>query len=352
MHTEKRLKKLFQHPLFLSGFIFLVLLVAASFIHAIFFHGKIPVTDFRYDSQGKMTGSGPFNPLEVPPLGTDEVGRHIFVLLLQGAKYTLGISILVAGLRVMISAIIGFLFGGFFSRIKPYVSRFVNGFYFIPTALLCYVLLFDVIMIPNYTADEYSFVLRAIYELIILTIVAIPTTSLLIGNQVDHIYKMEFITTAKTLGGSRIHLLRKHVLPYMIPRLFIQFTLEIVQVLVLLIHLGFFHLLFGGTIAKDLGDGQSAYLSVSSEWSGMVGNGFDHLSGWSWMFFDVIIAFTMVILALNFIVKGMNDIFLEERKMTKKNQIKKRPEEKNSSQIKQKLDFTLLICLMPLWHYL
>lgn len=341
MKTDKPVKRLLKHPLFLSGFIFLAVLVAASLIHAVFFHGKIPVTHFLHDSQGEFTSREPFNLLEIPPLGTDEVGRHIFFLLLQGAKYTIGIAFVVAGLRVLISAMIGFLFGNFLSRLKPYVSGLVNGFYFIPAALLCYMLLSDMVLIPN-DADEYRFMQRAVFEVIVLTVVAIPTTSLLIGNQVRHIYQAEFITTAKTLGGSRIHLLRKHVLPHMIPRLFIQFTQEMVQVLILLIHLGFFHLLFGGTIEAKLDAEQSAFLSVSNEWSGMVGNAFDHLMGWSWMFFDVIIAFTIVLLALNFMVKGMQDVFLEDRNVIGKNEEKKSIEEKSSNHMRKKLDFTFI----------
>src|SRR5690625_225799 len=313
MDKANRLKKLFKHPLFLCGFLFLMSLITASLIHGIFFHGQIPVTTFLKDSQGKISASGPFNSLEVPPLGTDEMGRHIFFLLIQGAKYTIGIAVIVAALRVVISALFGFLFGDFLSKLKPYISGLVNGFYYIPIALLCYVLLVDVIFTPHDAAEAYSFMQKVVFELIILTGVAIPTTSLLIGNQINHIYKAEFITTAKTLGGSRLHLLRKHVLPHMIPRLFIQFTQEIVQVLILLIHLGFFHVLFGGTNEQELDETQSAYISLSSEWYGMVGNGFEHLNGWSWMFFGVVISFTFVILALNLMTKGIEDIFLGDR---------------------------------------
>lgn len=318
MITGIMIKRLFKHPLFLSGFIFLFLLLASSIMHTVFFQGKIPVTDFLRNSEGSITAAAPFNPLEVPPLGTDEVGRHIFVLLIQGAKYTIGISILVAGLRVMISAIIGLFFENYFSKLNRYISGLVNGFYFIPAALICYILLVDVLFTPHGEVDGYSILQKMIFQFFVLTIVAIPTLSLLIGNQLNHFYKHEFITSAKTLGGSKLHILHKHVLPYMIPVLLIQFIQEIIKVLILLIHLGFFHLLFGGTIEQQLDDTQDAYISVSSEWSGMVGNGFNHLSGWSWMFFSVVISFTFVILALKLMTKGIEDVFLEDRFMTGK----------------------------------
>lgn len=246
------------------------------------------------------------------------MGQHIFFILIQGAKYTIGIAVLVATLRVLISSFVGLIFGDFLSKLNKYMSGLVNGFYYIPVALLCYILLFDVIVMPPGFTDDYSFMQKVVYELMILTVVAIPTSSLLIGNQINHVYKEEFITTAKTLGGSRLHILKKHVLPYMGPRLLIQFTQEIVQVLVLLIHLGVFHVLFGGTLERDFDESQKVYVSVSSEWSGLVGEGFEHLGGWTWNFFAPVIAFMLVILAFNFMMKGMEDVFLGERHSTKR----------------------------------
>ncbi len=313
MTTKAMIKNLFKHPLFLSGFMFLFSLLTASFIHTIFFQGKIPVTDILRDREGTIVSIAPFNPLEVPPLGTDELGRHILVLLIQGAKYTIAIAVLVAGLRVLLSAIIGLFFENYLPKLNRYIGGLVNGFYFIPTALICFILLYDVLWTAHGEVDGYSILQKMMFQLFVLTIVAIPTTSLLIGNQFNQIYKSEFITSAKVLGGSRLHILHKHVLPHMIPLLLIQFTQETTRVLVLLIHLGFFHLLFGGTRVYELDDTQDAYISVSSEWSGMIGNGFNHLSGWSWIFLSVAISFTFVILAFKLMTKGIEEVFLENR---------------------------------------
>src|SRR5699024_5302671 len=150
-----------------------------------------------------------------------------------------------------------------------------NGFYYIPMALICFVILDSVIVFGPFDEDPYSFVQNAVFELIILTVIAVPTTSLLLANQIDQVYKHEFITAAKVLGGRRWHILGKHILPHMWPRLMIQFAQEVVQVLILLIHLGFFQLMFGGTlrIANDPGV-PDYFISMSSEWSGLIGNAF------------------------------------------------------------------------------
>ncbi|MDY0404460.1 hypothetical protein P5G51_002680 [Virgibacillus sp. 179-BFC.A HS] len=139
------LKELCKHRLFLTGFIFLFLLISFSLIQAIFFHDKIPVTKLFYDNKGEITASGPFSPIDVPPFGTDPIGRHIFFLLIQGAKYTIGIAVVVAAMRIMISSFVGLIFGGYLSKWSKYISGLLNGFYYIPVALICYVLLYDVV---------------------------------------------------------------------------------------------------------------------------------------------------------------------------------------------------------------
>lgn len=95
----------------------------------------------------------------------------------------------------------------------------------------------------------------------------------------------------------------------------------------MLIHLGVFHVLFGGTLEKAFDPTLAVYTSLSGEWSGMLGEGFNHLDGsWVWNFFDPAIAFVFVMLAFNFMIKGMEDVFLNERyvhQRKKKKEVKK-----------------------------
>lgn len=315
------IKQLLKHRLFLSGFLFLLLLSSASLAYSIFFHGSIPETKFLYDANDKLIGKSPLSPSAVPPLGTDQTGRHFAHLLLEGAKYTIGIAVVVASLRIFIGFIIGFMFNNVLSRFHQWAAGLVNAFYYIPASLLCYVLLSSVIVRHGEIGGmSYTFLERAAFELIILTVIAVPVTSLLIANQLRHIYEKEFITGARLLGGNRPHVLKKHVLPHIWPRLLIQFGQEVVQVLILLIHLGLFHLLFGGTVEIDPGasNRMPVYISSSNEWSGMIGNGFEHLNHWPWFFVSPMIAFALVILAFNLMVKGMEDVFMGHRPLRKK----------------------------------
>src|SRR5699024_3125962 len=152
-----KVKQLFKHPLFICGFSFLFLLFLASVIHAIFFNGVVPETPYLYED-GVIAKKAPFSPLEVPPLGTEQTGKQLIFMLLQGAKFTIGIAVVVAAFLMFFSSIFGLCFAYFLSQFYKWISGFLYGFYYISNALICFVLLNDILVIHGY-ADEspYTF---------------------------------------------------------------------------------------------------------------------------------------------------------------------------------------------------
>lgn len=323
-------KSLFSHPLFLGGFLFVALLIVASLVHAVFFEDIVPQIQYYYNDQGELVDAPPISPFHVPPFGTDSQGNILLYKLLTGAKYTIGIAVVVALLRIILSFVLGMLYGNLFIRFSKYAAGLVNSFYFIPISLLCYLILQSVLLSSGLSQFEYSYTGRVLFEFFILTVVALPTTSLLIGNEINQVLQQEFVTGVRTLGGSRLHILRRHVLPNLWPRLLVQFVRQIVLTLILLVHLGFFQLLFGGTkVVKNLA-GQQSFISVTGEWSGMIGNNYDLLySAVPWIPLAPLIAFSVTILAFNFINKGMEDCLLDGEDRLKKR--KKYPSEDNGS---------------------
>src|SRR5699024_5774473 len=135
-----KVKQLFKHPLFICGFSFLFLLFLASVIHAIFFNGVVPETPYLY-GDGVIANKAPFSPLELPPLGTEQTCKQLIFMLLQGSKFTIGIAVVVAAFRMLFSSIIGLCFADFLSKFNKWITGLVNGFYYIPIALICFVLL-------------------------------------------------------------------------------------------------------------------------------------------------------------------------------------------------------------------
>ncbi|HEU5141089.1 MAG TPA: ABC transporter permease subunit [Bacillales bacterium] len=313
-------KALLKHPLFMMGSLFIVLVFAGSIVHAVFFDSYIPETTLYFEGD-TLIADAPLTPSQDPPLGSNKQGKNLFFLLLMGAKYTIGLAFAVAALRMFFSVILGVIYGNYFMRFNRYISKGIEAFNYVPAALLAYVLLVTVlrehVMTSSYT---YSFDERVLFELAILTLIALPTTTLLIGNETDYILKQEFITGVKTMGASRWHIIRKHILPHLGPRLWIQFMQQVIQVLILLIHLGFLGLFFGGTnIDKMTGD----MFSVTGEWSGIIGKAFGNLLTYPWVALTPLVAFALTILAMHCILEGLTDV-LDRQKVIKKSTKKKK----------------------------
>lgn len=314
------MKKLFKHPLFLIGSIFIALLLIASIAHSVFFGGHVPQKLSLYDSKGDLLGTPAFPPSVVPPLGTDSSGNNLFIQLIHGAKYTIGIASVVAALRVFFSLIIGLFYSHFLMRFNKYLSGIIDAFHFVPTSLVAYLLLVGVLFSGGLGMDfTYSFSDRIIFEFIILIVLAIPTLSIFIAGEANQINKNEFISSVKLLGGSRFYITKKHILPLLSPKLVISFFEQMIQTLILLVHLGLFHLLFGGSqVVRSVTGDPPKFISVSGEWSGLIGNSFKFIFISPWIVLVPLFAFAFVILSLNFMLEGVKSSLLTTQRVKKK----------------------------------
>lgn len=77
-----------------------------------------------------------------------------------------------------------------------------------------------------------------------------------------------------------------------------------IQVLLILAHLGLFELYLGGT-KIDYSIMKAAPITTTYEWSGLIGDYFDLFIVYPWIPLVPIGAFTLAILSLNLIVKGL-----------------------------------------------
>lgn len=308
------LKALLKNSLFLSGSLFIILIFLASLVYTVIFGSHVPELKLLYKGD-KLVADSPFTPSQYPPLGSNIQGKSMFLLIIIGAKYTIGIAFVVAALRMLFSVIFGVLYGNYFMRLNRYVSKVIEAFNYVPAALLAYVLLVTVLREHALTSSySYSFDERVLFEMAILTLIALPTTTLLIGNETDYILKQEFITGVKTMGASRWHIIKRHILPHLGPRLWIQYMQQVIQVLILLIHLGFLGLLFGGT---NIDPSNGNIFSVTREWAGIIGKSFGNLLAYPWVPLSSLVAFALTILAMHCILEGLTDV-LERGKVVKR----------------------------------
>ncbi|MCS0636506.1 ABC transporter permease [Streptomyces sp. LP05-1] len=158
----------------------------------------------------------PGTALEEPsgrfPLGTDQFGRPVLGLLVWGARVSLTVGLLAAALSVAIGTLIGVAaghFGGWFATV---VMRITDWFLVMPTLVLAIVL-----------ATVLS---RSVWTVILAIGVTVwPTTARLVRAQTIAVESRPYIERARALGGGHLHVMRRHVLPNVLPLVLSQTTL-------------------------------------------------------------------------------------------------------------------------------
>ncbi|ENQ3105093.1 ABC transporter permease subunit [Bacillus cereus] len=295
-----------------SGFIIIILLLSIG--NTIFNDGHIRRVSIQYNEDGTPEVP-PFSPSFQFLLGTDGKGFDLLNLVIEGAKWTIGISILIALLRIVFGVGFGVFLGMYVKRGFPKLEAFFDSFTIIPMVMIAAFSLRHAITFDNGEATS-SFFERASFEIILLTVLAVPTLSLYVANEIRKVLTEEFIDAAKILGGSKQHLLIKHVFPHLYPTFVIVFMQQFVQTLVILLHLGLLDLFFGGTV-KFYG-GETG--SFTHEWSGLIGVYFRSLSVHPWIPLVPIICFGLTIFSGNMIVKCIQDAVAKARLVEKAEQ--------------------------------
>ncbi|WP_226672239.1 ABC transporter permease subunit [Rossellomorea aquimaris] len=303
---------LWKNKLFMTGFLFIFLMLMGSLMYGWFFDNDIPNANLRFTEDGVK--GPPYSPWEYPPFGTNNLAESMFHILLIGAKFTLGVAFLVAALRFVISSVWGTLSELYLPKLNERVRPFLEAFYYYPVTLIAYLMLYWVLFedgMFNGTDSEftYGFGTRVIIEILVLTLAAVPITSQTISKEVNLILKKEFMDSVQILGGNRRHILMKHILPFLKPQLVVIFLREMIQVLILLAHLGILGIFFGGgTMKEDLFQNM-VFVSLSNEWSGIIGNNFQFLfTTYWWIAICPIFLLTLTVLAFKLMLEGYQSV--------------------------------------------
>ncbi|KKZ92784.1 hypothetical protein B4147_2020 [Bacillus wiedmannii] len=285
---------------FWIGITFLSVLMIVSIGYTVFFDGNIRELTMMYNEKGELEAA-PFSPSGKFWFGSDVKGRDLVQLIIEGAKWTVGASIIIAILRVIVGGGIGLLLGMYGKRSFPVISSFFDPFSIVPMVMISYFMLNEVLTFDS-GAEVVPLYLRVAFQIIVLVCLAVPTVMLYVAQEVKRIKKEEFMLAATVLGGSKWQRLRRHIWPHMLPSFLLLVAQQFVSVLLLLLHLGILKLFFGGTILFGL-DADS----VTKEWTGLIGQNFRHLTTHTWIVLIPIAFYSMTILAGNLVSNSMQD---------------------------------------------
>jgi peptide/nickel transport system permease protein len=147
-------------------------------------------------------------------LGTDNLGRDITSRLTWGARTVLGVAISSALLASVVGISLGLLSGFAGGRIDRVLSLTMDSIYSFPGLLLAIIM--AVMLGPG------------IFNVAVaISVIYIPTFFRIVRGQVLSIKEALYVEAARSLGAKSRNILRKYVLPNVIPSVVIVFSLNI-----------------------------------------------------------------------------------------------------------------------------
>jgi peptide/nickel transport system permease protein len=148
------------------------------------------------------------------PLGTDQPGRSVLLLVIYGARPSLTIGLIATALTMFLGSAIGLLAGhyeGFFGRALMHVTDWFIALPSLPLAIALAAVL-------GQGARSIT---------IAIAVTSWPGTARLVRAQTFAVEARPFIERAKALGAGDMQIMTRHVLPNVAPLILVSSTLTV-----------------------------------------------------------------------------------------------------------------------------
>ena len=153
------------------------------------------------------------------PLGSDEMGRDILTRLVNGGR----MSMMVGGVAVIISTIIGVLIGsisGYFGgRIDIVLQRITEMIVSLP--FLPFVMILSALIGNSMGSNQKVWLI-----MVILGLLSWPGLARLVRAQVFSVREQEYVVAARSVGVKKRNIVFRHILPNVISVILVSATLD------------------------------------------------------------------------------------------------------------------------------
>ena len=200
MQAWKRLQKMPGAMVCFWTIMLLILMSACSWLN-------IPLTEFRYDQTSADILA---DPSARHIMGTDELGRDMLARIIFGARLSIAIGLVTAGIAFLIGTTYGSIAGFYGGKIDSIMMRGVDIAYALPELLVMILVgvLLEKVEIFGQPIGRGTFGI-----LIALGLVSWMGTSRLVRAQLLQLQSEEFIDAAKAAGRGTAEIIIKHMLP-------------------------------------------------------------------------------------------------------------------------------------------
>ncbi|WP_232696059.1 ABC transporter permease [Brevibacillus daliensis] len=259
-----------KDPLAMAGLVVIVVITLAAIFGPIF-------SSYSYEDQNIA------NQNQSPSLehwfGTDKFGRDIFVRTLYGARISLTIGFVAAGINLVIGVIYGGISGYFGGKIDMIMMRFVDILYGVPDLL--YIIL--LMMFLGNTLESILIALSLTYWI---------GTARMVRSQVITLKFQEYTLAAKAIGSSNLRILFKHLIPNSMGPIIVTVTFLVPSAI------------FSEAFLSFLGIGIQVPMA---SWGTLVNDAIPSLFTQPYQMLFPAIAISITMFALNFIGDGLRD---------------------------------------------
>ncbi len=212
-------------------------------------------------------------------LGTDPLGRDILSRILYGARLSIPVGIVAVALAMLLGTLIGGTAGFLKGAADEVIMRATDLMLAFPTVILALVI----------TAALGPGIRNAIVAIMIAWW---PSYARLVRGLVLSLRDREYVLAAEALGGSRLRVFVRHVLPGTISPVVILSTLDVGHAILTFASLSF------------LGLGPPPQIP---EWGSMIASGRNYLDQW-WISTFPGLAILTLVLAFNILGDGLRDL--------------------------------------------
>jgi len=252
-------------PIF-SGTVLLIFVLAGIFGPLVAPHDPVRI-DLQHNLQPPLLFGGNWTY----PLGTDSLGRDVLSRMLGGAR----VSFLVAFTVVFISGSIGLLV----AVVSGYVGGVVDA---VLMRLTDATLAFPLILLAIVLASIFGASTKNV--IIILAAGGWASYARVIRSEVLSLKNHEFVSMSIVMGGGRVWIIGRHIIPNVLSSLVVLATLQV-----------------GAAI---LSEGSLSFLGIgvpppNPSWGGMLANGSDYLTVAWWLAVFPGVALSLTVLASN-----------------------------------------------------
>jgi peptide/nickel transport system permease protein len=146
--------------------------------------------------------------------GTDDAGQDVFSNFIFGARISLTVGFFAAFISIFIGGLFGLVAGFFGGRWENILMRFTDIMLVIPDLPL-------LVVIVALTRPSLTNII------LVIGILGWTTTARVVRSQTLAVKSRKFVLRARAIGASRLHILKRHILPLVMPILVVQAVLAI-----------------------------------------------------------------------------------------------------------------------------